>query len=492
MGSDGDGVYAVKDGAVTRTGKDDGLKSEVILRLRLDPLDPSVMWIVTSNSIAFMKDGRAETVTGFPYNNNFDMYFDGLGRVWFLSSNGIYVADREQQLKNGSIDYMFYDSSCGLPHITTANSFSCLRDDGTLFIACSTGITAVNVNDDTAISSDIRLAVPYLTVDDEYVPVNGSSVTVPAGAKRITIHPFAFTYSLNNPRVSYQLEGFDDSAFVISKRELSEITYTNLDGGSYSFVLSVVDPISGEAVQTLRVGIEKSRSLTELCWFWAIIAAAAIAAVVTVQQLFNRRRHMLMLKKQEEQRSYINGMIRVLSGCVEMKDPYTNGHAERVAKYTAMLAEKLGKSKEEIERMYNIAMLHDVGKISIPDAVLNKPERLTNEEYALMKSHTSRGYDMLKDVSIAPELALGAGYHHERWDGKGYPRGLKGEEIPEVARIISVADAFDAMYSTRPYRKRLELSYVAGEIEKSSGTQLCPEVVKAFMELYHEGKFDNE
>jgi energy-coupling factor transport system substrate-specific component len=142
--------------------------------------------------------------------------------------------------------------------------------------------------------------------------------------------------------------------------------------------------------------------------------------------------------------------------------------------------------------MYRIALLHDVGKISIPDAVLNKPGRLTDEEYTVMKSHSARGYDVLKNIDIAPELALGAGCHHERWDGRGYPKGLKEDEIPEVAQIIGVADTFDAMYSTRPYRKKMPLESVVAEIKRCRGTQLSPKVVDAFLQLVDEGAFRDD
>ncbi len=108
-----------------------------------------------------------------------------------------------------------------------------------------------------------------------------------------------------------------------------------------------------------------------------------------------------------------------------------------------------------------------------------------------MKSHSERGYEILKEISIAPQLALGAGFHHERLDGRGYPRGITGDQIPEIAQIIAVADTFDAMYSTRPYRKRLPLDYAASEIQKAAGTQLNPKVVEAFMELVREGAFDD-
>ena len=160
--------------------------------------------------------------------------------------------------------------------------------------------------------------------------------------------------------------------------------------------------------------------------------------------------------------------------------------------YTRMLAEKLGKPPEEVERMYRIALLHDVGKISIPDAVLNKPGRLTDEDYAVMKSHSQRGQDVLKNIDIAPDLALGAGCHHERWDGRGYPNGLKGDEIPEVAQIIGVADTFDAMFSTRPYRKKMPLADVVAEIRRCRGTQLSPKVVDAFLQLVDEGVFNDD
>ena len=199
-----------------------------------------------------------------------------------------------------------------------------------------------------------------------------------------------------------------------------------------------------------------------------------------------------MQRKQEEQKRYINEITKVISECVDMKDAYTNGHSARVAKYTVMLARRMGKSEEETENLYNIALLHDIGKISIPDSILNKPGRLTDEEYEIMKSHSQRGYDILKEIEIAPELAIGAGYHHERLDGTGYPRGLKGDEIPELAQIIAVADTFDAMYSTRPYRTRMPLEKVAAEIRRVAGTQLNPDAVRAFLELVDEGAFDNE
>ena len=131
--------------------------------------------------------------------------------------------------------------------------------------------------------------------------------------------------------------------------------------------------------------------------------------------------------------------------------------------------------------------MHDVGKIGIPMEVLNKPGKLDDDEYETIKSHTSLGYETLKDISIMPELAIGAGMHHERPDGKGYPKGMKGEELPLVARIIGVADTFDAMYSNRPYRNRMPFDKVVSIIKEVRGTQLDSEVVDAFLSLVDKG-----
>ena len=148
-----------------------------------------------------------------------------------------------------------------------------------------------------------------------------------------------------------------------------------------------------------------------------------------------------------------------------------------------------GYDEETVEQYYNIALLHDIGKVGIPPEVLNKPGKLTDEEFAIIKSHAKLGYETLKGISIMPELAIGAGAHHERPDGKGYPNGLKGDEIPRVAQIIAIADTFDAMYSTRPNRKRMNFEKAVSIIKSVRGTQLTADVVDAFLRLVDKGEF---
>ena len=207
----------------------------------------------------------------------------------------------------------------------------------------------------------------------------------------------------------------------------------------------------------------------------------------------NRASELDMLRKQQQRdKKLIREIIESFAKVIDMKDSYTQGHSFRVAKYTAMLARELGYDEETVENYYNIALMHDIGKISIPDEVLNKPGKLTDEEFETIKSHTTRGSEVLQSISLMPDIIVGAVSHHERPDGKGYPNGLKGDEIPRVAQIIAVADTFDAMYSDRPYRKRMNYEKAVGIIRDAAGTQLAADVVEAFLRLAERGEFRAE
>ncbi len=197
----------------------------------------------------------------------------------------------------------------------------------------------------------------------------------------------------------------------------------------------------------------------------------------------------LVLSKRKQDKMLLREIVEAFAKIIDMKDKYTNGHSSRVATYTAMLAKELGCDDETIEKYYNIALMHDVGKIGIPEDVLNKPGKLDPDEYRLIQSHSALGYNALKDISLMPELATGAGAHHERPDGKGYPNHLKQDEIPRVAQIIAVADTFDAMYSDRPYRNGMDFEKCVSIIKEVRGTQLTPDVVDAFLRLVDKGEF---
>ena len=182
--------------------------------------------------------------------------------------------------------------------------------------------------------------------------------------------------------------------------------------------------------------------------------------------------------------------IQTLANAIDAKDPYTKGHSTRVSQYSVLIAEELGWNPERISDLRYAALLHDIGKIGVPDSILNNPKRLTEVEYNIIKSHTTMGSDILRDRTMIRSAEDVARSHHERYDGKGYPAGLKGTDISEEARIVAIADAFDAMSSNRIYRKACEPDYIRRELEKGCGTQFDPEYAELFLKLLDENKLD--
>ncbi len=193
-------------------------------------------------------------------------------------------------------------------------------------------------------------------------------------------------------------------------------------------------------------------------------------------------------EKQEAINSLFIQTVTALSEAVDAKDRYTSGHSKRVAIYSRMIAARMGKSEEEQEEIYRAGLLHDVGKIRIPVEIINKAGKLTDEEYNIIKIHPVTGYYILRNISSNSMIAIASKYHHERYDGKGYPNGLIGEKIPEIARIMGVADSYDAMTSNRSYRKALPQEVVRGEIEKGRGTQFDPQIADIMLAMIDEDK----
>lgn len=202
------------------------------------------------------------------------------------------------------------------------------------------------------------------------------------------------------------------------------------------------------------------------------------------------RRIRVYMRNEEESRQRAENLnitiMRTLARTIDAKDRYTNGHSQRVAKYSKMLAERMGKTAEECDNIYYAALLHDVGKIHIPDMIINKPSHLNDEEYTHMKLHPVSGYYILRDIKETPMIAQAAKWHHERYDGCGYPNGLAGNDIPEVARIVGVADAYDAMTSNRSYRSIMPQDKVRQEIVNGRGTQFDPEIADIMVQMIDE------
>ncbi len=193
-------------------------------------------------------------------------------------------------------------------------------------------------------------------------------------------------------------------------------------------------------------------------------------------------------RSSEENRQLFIGTVKALAAAIDGKDPYTRGHSERVSRFSMAIAQRLGMSDEEVEKIRISALLHDVGKISIDDKILKKPAALTDEEYEIMKGHPQKGYKIMSQIPAMKEFLPGMYMHHEMVNGMGYPQGLKGDEIPLMGKIVAVADTFDAMTTDRPYQKAMKFEDALARIETFVGTRYDAAVVAAFSEACREGQ----
>ena len=240
-------------------------------------------------------------------------------------------------------------------------------------------------------------------------------------------------------------------------------------------------PIIASLAQIFVYGI----SLTNI----SIVGAAVLLYIFALIDINNAAEKATRLeveylkKSQQSARLLFEQTATALVNAIDAKDKYTHGHSSRVAQYSRMIAEIMGKSEDECQEVYYAALLHDVGKIGIPKEIINKEGKLTKEEYEVIKQHPVFGKQILSSISEYPYLSICANHHHERYDGKGYPEKLKGEDIPEIARIVAVADAYDAMTSKRSYRDPIPQQKVREEFVKGSGIQFDPDFSKIMLHL---------
>jgi HD-GYP domain-containing protein (c-di-GMP phosphodiesterase class II) len=190
----------------------------------------------------------------------------------------------------------------------------------------------------------------------------------------------------------------------------------------------------------------------------------------------------------EDNRQLFIGTVKALAAAIDGKDPYTRGHSERVSRFSMAMAQRLGLTDDEVEKIRISALLHDVGKIAIDDKILKKPAALTDEEYEIMKGHPQKGYKIMSQIPAMKEFLPGMYMHHEMVNGMGYPQGLKGDEIPLMGKIVAVADTFDAMTTDRPYQKAMKFEDALARIESFVGTRYDPAVVAALSEACREGQ----
>lgn len=273
------------------------------------------------------------------------------------------------------------------------------------------------------------------------------------------------------------ITGLQLTTILQFRKRISRIMYSSL-------MLFTLIPLAASVMQLFAYGV----SLTNMTMVFMSIVVF-VFAVIDVDNEAERANRMEVefLKNEQIKIQRLFGQTtEALADAIDAKDEYTRGHSGRVSEYALKIAQRAGMDEKTCDEVYFAALLHDVGKIGIPDEIIHKPGKLSKREYDIMKEHPVIGSRILSVITESPYLSIGAHYHHERYDGKGYPDGLAGEEIPEIARIISVADAYDAMTSERSYRKPFQQDRVREELVKGIGTQFDPRFGQIMVDLVDE------
>ncbi len=502
-GTDGGGLAIIKNGEVVRImKKTDGLSSNVILRTVNDcnrGTPTGNVFAVTSNGLCYLRNNNGEFtssyLSNFPYSNNYDLVVNQDNNVFVLGSAGIFVVNRDQLVSGKKLDYEHLDLKKGLRGSLTANSWNYIDDENNLYLSCDTGCSSLNLYSYDRTEHSYRIQLKNIIVDGKrHMVQKDVPFVIAEGADSIEIVPEVINYSINNPYVSLFLEGADESPVVMLQSELSDVIYSNLNSGTYQFHIGILDSKGIHTIEQNVYTIVKSYRIYENWWFVfyiVILSTLFIAWLVVFITTSIQSRHLIRQQNELEaiktQVRMGNETIFAIANAVEARDKRTGRHSYRVAEYSVMIARELGFTDEQLENIRKIGLLHDIGKIGVPDTILNKNSPLTAKEYEIMKTHVTIGGEILKDFSIIENVEIGAKYHHERYDGSGYIEGLKGEEIPLVARIIGLADAFDAMTADRVYRRALPFESVIAEVKRGSGTQFDPGLVEILLELIESG-----
>ena len=501
-GTDGDGIVVIRNSGPVRTlTRYDGLSSGVILRMT-KCTDGENILIVTSNGLCCMdKDFNIRKLENFPYFNNYDIWTSSSGKLFVLGSAGIYVVNEQDVIDDvEDMNYELLDNKSGLNVSLTANSWNYRDENGGLYISADTGVYLIDTATYSSNKRSYRMLMNTVKLDGVTYPViRGEEFDIARGVNRIELFPEVINYTIDDPNVRFYLEGFDTEPTVVYQSELSSVTYTNLPSGRYVFRVAVLDSERENVLEESTYVLVKEKEIYDNHWFIIYMVLVGIMSVAwftwfiartqTQRTLAIQQKHIELAERQIEMG---NQTILAIAKTVDAKDENTSQHSQRVSEYSVMIAKELGFDDEECENLRKAALLHDIGKIGIPDSILNKPAKLTDEEYAVMKTHVTRGGEILKDFTIVKNVVDGALYHHERYDGSGYASGLKGEEIPIYGRIIGVADAFDAMTANRVYRKKLDMDYVIGELERCKGKQFDPVIADIMLKLLNDGRIDIE
>lgn len=508
-GSDGSGIYILSgENLMTNYTVEDGLSSNIILRII--PHEDGY-FVVTSNALCHIdSDGHIRRLEAFPYFNNFDVILDR-DTAYVTCSAGLYEVPLSRLCADKEEQFRFYGAREGLSSGLTANSWNYVPDQNRLLLCSNNGVIVFNRNR-AAKESDIKYGIISVECDGEEISVGEDCrIEIPSDAKNLSIYASVRNYGFQDVKVRLYIKDLESSPKLCRWDEIEPVKLFKPELSQYTICLEIWDNSGDNMLEGQEYTVFTQAKSWEApafkTYLVVVIIEIILFTIISIASMFlfvMRKNELESLQielenKVREQTEVLRDQqntikkqflqtVSALSEAVDAKDRYTSGHSKRVAEYARMIAARMGKSREEQEEIYRAGLLHDIGKLRIPADIINKPGKLTEEEYNIIKIHPVTSYHILRGISDDSFIAVAAKYHHERYDGQGYPNGLAGEKIPEVARILGVADAYDAMASNRSYRNALPQEVVRSEIENGMGTQFDPFIAEIMLQMIDEDR----
>ena len=502
-GSDGAGIYKIRPDGTVRSlhlaKNGDNLGS--ILSMEWDD-KRNGMWISNGNYVYFMQGEDVVKINTGKLNsvNLFKVVPNG-DRVSLYSSQMIQSMDIAELLDPNVEKTERMKSYRSTRYDNTLNSSLTVNachyyapEEQKAYLACSRNVLALDLT-----FKRRNYVIPYAVIDSiqihmpdgsaAYYPIN-SDIEIPQDFTQLDIKFSILSFINSQSELYYYLEGYNKKP-IRNEGGNSHITrYSTLPGGNYVFHVISQNRNDPTKLHEATIRLHKKKKLYEEPAAQIAAVFLALGLVGGIVYLVMKRRAAKALAEAEAKRKleeeFTERTILTISNTIDAKDEYTNGHSRRVAQYALEIGRMEGLSLEEQRELYYAGLLHDIGKISIPDKILKGTTKLTDEEFAIIKSHTSRGADILAEMKNQ-KLADGAHYHHERYDGKGYPDHLDGEKIPVYGRMIAVGDVVDAMNSKRTYKESIDMSVVIAELKRCAGTQLDPKYAADMVKILEGG-----
>lgn len=485
-GTDGGGLFILKDKQIIKTiTKDNNLVGNVVFKISGYGEDEK--WVTTGTGISRIKDDKIFNFTasnGFGSDGIFQVIPDFSGRLWGTSNRGIFyvkLSDIENVIsgRQSAVYPKYFNRLDGITSGGVTSTSLSMKDDlGRIWFTLIDGFTVFDPVRNASKSFAPEVKIEDVYIDNEKVDISNGVVELAPSVKRLKIDFTGISF-ISSEQILFKtkLDGFEED--FTDWNNARSCTYTNLRPGTYTFYVRAE---SGDEVLCQKdavITVIKKPYLWERPWFDVLV----IVLILSIIALLIFRKINSLKKQKESTENLLVEVIQALVETIDAKDKYTKGHSRRVANYSVKLAKAMGFDEQFRKEIYYSGLLHDIGKIGIPDSIINKEGKLTKEEYDIVKTHPETGSKILSSISIMPNITVGARSHHECYDGKGYPDGIAGENIPLLARIIKVADAYDAMTSNRSYRSIMNQKDVRNEIEKNLGTQFDPIVGKKMLEI---------